>query len=58
VKRGNQELNAAELERVYDYIDGRKLCGTNRVKDVNLESNVAKKVQNGGLVDVRMLRWK
>jgi hypothetical protein len=29
VKRGNQELNAAELERVYDYIDGRKLYATN-----------------------------
>jgi hypothetical protein len=39
VKGVNPELNTAELERVYDYIDGRKLCGTNRVKDVNLESN-------------------
>jgi hypothetical protein len=54
VKGVNPELNAAELGRVYDYIDGRKLCGTNRVKDVNLESNAAKKVLNGGLVDVCM----
>ncbi|WJX82965.1 hypothetical protein P8452_65664 [Trifolium repens] len=54
VKGVNPELNAAELERVYDYIDGRKLCGTNRVKDVNLESNAANKVLNGGLVDVCM----
>ncbi|XP_073222599.1 AT-rich interactive domain-containing protein 1-like [Cicer arietinum] len=40
--------------KVYDYLDGRKLRGANRMKDANLESNAAKKVKNGGLVDMHM----
>lgn len=54
VKGVNPELNAAELERVYDYIDGRKLCDANRVKDANLEAIAVKKVKSGGVVDVCM----
>ncbi|CAL5192700.1 unnamed protein product [Lathyrus oleraceus] len=54
VKGVNPELNAAELERVYDYIDGRKLCDANRVKDANLEAIAVKKVKSGGVIDVCM----
>lgn len=54
VKVVNPELNAAELEKVYEYIDGRKPCSTNKMKDTNLVSNMAKKVESDGLVDVLM----
>lgn len=53
-----EEGSGDEIERVCDYLDGRKLCGTNRVRGLNPELNGAKKVQNGGLVDLTMLDHK
>ncbi|XP_020219574.1 AT-rich interactive domain-containing protein 1 [Cajanus cajan] len=51
-----EEERGDEFERrVCECPDGRKLCGTNRVKGVKPESNVANEVQSEGYVDLDML---
>nr|KYP64228.1 hypothetical protein KK1_018819 [Cajanus cajan] len=52
----DEEERGDEFERrVCECPDGRKLCGTNRVKGVKPESNVANEVQSEGYVDLDML---
>ncbi|TKY65421.1 AT-rich interactive domain-containing protein 1 [Spatholobus suberectus] len=55
IKGKNKDSSGDEFDKVCDNLDRRKLCGTNRVKGLNPESNVAKKVQSEGVVDLDML---
>lgn len=58
VKGENPDSIGAELDKVHECLNGRTLCGTDVVKDMNLESNRAKEVQNGGLVDLHMQKYR
>ncbi|KAK7374302.1 hypothetical protein VNO80_07730 [Phaseolus coccineus] len=57
MKDKNSDSIGDEFDNVCDYLEERKLCGTNRVNGVNPDSNAAKKVRRSGprLVDLDML---